>query len=119
MYSFNIVFILGPYFYPSLGVVKIVEATEIFIRKLMYTTNNILPSHNLVQDIIVAVSRQLIEKLRNLFPTHEEHQFSLMKNIINCYCKIRLHNLGRMYSEKLQETAIRKTLSKLILFKHQ
>lgn len=110
---------LGGLLFPSKGIIKICHETEIFIRKLMHLTDGSLPSQNLLMDIIINVSRRLVDRLSRLFTEHEEHHYILLKAAIHCYCKIRLHNLAKKYTEKIQGDLIRKKLSKLILFSHQ
>lgn len=94
------------------------KETELFIRKLMFVSDNNLPSKTLLNDIVCNVCRKLCFKMNELFPDHE-HQYELLKAIAECYCKIRLHNLAKRHTEKLQGDLIRKKFSKLILFSHQ
>jgi len=47
------------------------------------------------------------------------HVFFLVKAIVECYCKIRLHHMAKQFSVNINEPSIRKSLTKLILFKHQ
>lgn len=86
----------------------------------MYITDNKLPSQQLVSNIIATVSQNLASNLHKMFKEdHQEHHFLLLKNIIFCYCKIRLHNLARRFTESQRGELVRKTYAKLILFKHQ
>lgn len=110
---------LGAYWLPAAGVVKICNETEVCIRKLMFATNNALPSHELVSDIVNCVSASLADKLSILFSTHEEHHLIMLKSVIHCYCKVRLHNLAKKYTASMHPKLVRKTLTKLVLFNHQ
>ena len=47
------------------------------------------------------------------------HVFFLVKTIIECYCKIRLHHIAKQASMNINDGNIRKNLTKLILFKNQ
>ncbi len=49
----------------------------------------------------------------------DNHVFGLIKEIISCYCKVRLYHLGKETTAKLSEKNIRKKLNKLVLFNHQ
>ena len=52
-------------------------------------------------------------------PIYKNHIFTLVKLLAKCYCKIRLHQLGKFESAKVSGVNVRKTLSKLVLFKNQ
>ena len=44
-------------------------------------------------------------------PIYENHIFTLIKLLAKCYCKIRLHQLGKLESAKVSGVNVRKTLS--------
>ena len=49
----------------------------------------------------------------------ENHVHLLIKDIANCYCKVRLYHLGKESTAKLSDKNIRRKLNKLVLFNHQ
>ena len=51
-------------------------------------------------------------------PFNDNHTFSLIKTISQCYFKVCLYHLGKEATEKLDRNKVRK-LNKLVLFKHQ
>lgn len=111
---------LGPYLYPSPGVFKICCKVEKIIKQTMFVCNNSLPSQTLIKDIVALATTKLFDQLTHLFSDrHIEHLLILFKNIVFCYCKIRLHNLSKKYTENIQGDLVRRKLTKLILFSHQ
>ena len=64
-----------------------------------------------------------------LFPSLQEHMFdcsiednhvfNLIKRVSKKYCRIRMFHLAKEFKAHHTGKKIRKTLSKLILFKHQ
>ena len=51
-------------------------------------------------------------------PVNDNHTFSLIKTISQCYSKVRLYLFGKEATEKLDRNKVRK-LNKLVLFKRQ
>lgn len=49
----------------------------------------------------------------------DNHVFRLIKTIVKCYSKVKLHHLGKAATQKCAGPQIRKRLCKLVLFKHQ
>ena len=49
----------------------------------------------------------------------DNHVFQLIQNVTKNYCKVRLYNHGRSYTEKMTGEKVRKKLTKLIHFKNQ
>ena len=47
------------------------------------------------------------------------HVFSLIKALALAYCEIRMHYLVKQQNTLITGNKIRKTMSKLILFRHQ
>ena len=47
-------------------------------------------------------------------PVSENHIFCL--TVSKCYCKVRLHHLGKEATINVHEKNVRKTLTKLVLF---
>lgn len=85
----------------------------------MLVVINNLPSPVLLKTIVCHVSNKLFDRIPILAPDHEEHGLALLKEIIQSYCKIRLHNLAKKFTSSLQGTRIRSVYNKLILFNHQ
>ena len=95
---------------------------------MLITTKGTLPlskgipgaiSLSVLQDL--NMSKVFTELNDHMFETSvtDNHLFSLIKNISQSYCKIRLFHMGKETTAKLCENKIRKKLSKLVLFKHQ
>lgn len=83
------------------------------IRKLMYLTDKKLPSEDLLSDIVAAVSANIVTNMGStIFVGHDDHNFILLKQTINCYCKIGLHNLAKKYILTSQGNLIRKKKNK-------
>ena len=50
----------------------------------------------------------------------DNHIFNLIKRVSKKYARIRMFHLGKEFkAHHIEKTKVRKTLSKLILFKHQ
>ena len=49
----------------------------------------------------------------------DNHVFDLIKIVSLCYSKIRLHHLAKQANANFSTRRVRKSLSKLILFKNQ
>ncbi len=79
-------------------------------------SNNVIPK-NILADVVLCVSRSMREK--KVFEEYDHHYNDLLKKIINCYCKIRLHNIAKKYSLDLHDDFVRPNFNKLVLFKHQ
>jgi len=47
------------------------------------------------------------------------HIFVMIKVLVACYIKIRMHHLAKQKTAEVTGVAVRKQLSKLILFKNQ
>lgn len=106
--------------FPSQGLIKVCCQTETVIKQIMFVTNNSLPSQSLLPDITALVTSKLADNMNTIFGcTHSEHNYKLVKEIIYCYCKIRIHNLAKKFTEKIQGDLVRTKLNKLILFCHQ
>ena len=118
----------GGLFKPTASTIKVCEESERCFQRMLASTNGKLPQAKGLPD---AVSSSVLESL-NLSYTFKElqnhmfdcslqdnHVFNLIKSISKCYCKIRLHHLGKQATEEISGTKIRKKLSKLVLFKYQ
>ena len=49
----------------------------------------------------------------------DNHVHELIRDIANCYCKVRLYHQGKESTAKLSDKNIRRKLNKLVLFNHQ
>lgn len=97
----------------------------------MVVTGNKLPNEeNFMSTFVMAVAQKfyndaeelfssLIERYLSFEPNEECHLYILIKKIIAAYARIRFFNLSKKYTETIQGPAIRKQLTKLILFNHQ
>ncbi|KAG1655031.1 DNA transposase THAP9 [Nymphon striatum] len=113
---------------PTESVVVVCEETEKRFERMMATTKGKLPrikgipgaiSLSVLQDM--NMSKVFTELNNHMLETAvtDNHLFSLIKNISQAYCKIKLFHMGKETTDKLSETKIRKKLCKLVLFKHQ
>ena len=50
---------------------------------------------------------------------NDNHVFSLIKRIGKSYCKIKLHHLGKEYTNNIAGINVKKKFGKLVLFKGQ
>ena len=50
---------------------------------------------------------------------NDNHIFSLVELITECYCKIKFRHLAKESNEATAGEKVRKQLTKLVLFKHQ
>ena len=92
------------------------------------STNEKLPQVRGIPDAIATAVSSGIDSA-NIFknldehmldtPVNDNHTFSLIKTISQCYSKVRLYHLGKEATEKLDRNKVRKKLNKLVLFKHQ
>ena len=118
----------GGLFKPSRSLITVCEETEKSFERMLATTSGQLPRCKGIPDAISFAVLQNLD-LTKVFKKLDEHMFdcaiednhifSLVKTIAKCYCKVKLHHLGKETTQKLTGTRIRKKLSKLVLFKHQ
>ena len=114
--------------FASPSVVFVCNQTEKCLQGILKTTGNKPPqADRLVQSITMSVmqscsGKQLFSCLdAHMFDTTPttNHTLSLIKCCIECFLKIRLHHIGKQYTEQITGDKIRKQFSKLVLFKHQ
>ena len=113
---------------PSPGVISVCEETEKLVQRMLKMSAGSLPKGG---GLVGAIATSVLENSRDkqLFPSLESHMldstpttnhvFSLIKCCAECLIKIRMHHLGKQYTEKITRDRVRKQYSKLILFKHQ
>ena len=115
---------------PSESVVRVCENTERCIQRVLNSNGGTLPQavgNNFVSTLCLTVLSDVAQKeiFVDLYDhmldstPDSNHLFSLIKCISKCYIKIRMHSLGKTFTEKFTGTKVRKQLSKLVLFKHQ
>ena len=113
---------------PSRSVVIVCEETEKSFQRMLLATGGELPRSSGIPDAIAMSVLQNVDTCKvfqklesHMFDSEIEdnHIFSLIKVIAKSYCKIKLHHLGKEYTQKLTGTRIRKKLSKIVLFSHQ
>eukprot|EP00745_Piridium_sociabile_P017459 TRINITY_DN26262_c0_g3_i1.p2 TRINITY_DN26262_c0_g3~~TRINITY_DN26262_c0_g3_i1.p2 ORF type:complete len:156 (+),score=23.40 TRINITY_DN26262_c0_g3_i1:1040-1507(+) len=113
---------------PAPSVISVCFETEKHFQRLLKESNNGLPKiGKLANAIAASVLDCCVEK--NLFSSLDSHMLnstpttnhvvSLIKLCSESFIKIRLHHLGKQFTEKITGQKVRKQLSKLILFKHQ
>jgi len=115
---------------PSPSVVAICETTEKCLQRMLIRNEGKLPQvagTKFVPTICIIVLEEvggkeifsdLAEHMFDSTPDNN-HVFTLIKVVCQCYCKIRMHALAKKCTEKNTGQKIRKKLSKLVLFKHQ
>ena len=115
---------------PSAGVVKICRETEHCFQRMLLSTKQKLPQ---MAGIKLAITMAVLSELccdgkspfqelhEHMFDTSidNNHMFTLVKCIADCYCKIKFHQLAKQFNDNMAPNKIRKQLTKLILFKNQ
>lgn len=120
----------GGLIFPSKGVITICHAAERCFRRMLSCNGGNPPKEKNFSDTLsLVVLKEVCAKTNCIFPSLEKHMFdstpvdnhifSLVKVISQCYVKIRMYHLGKCKTESLNVEKIRKKFSKLILFKHQ
>ena len=112
---------------PSESVVIVCRETEKYIQKFLTPdSDKILRGSQLITKIANSILPLTAAKTFQSLTNHmfdceplNNHVFALIKCISACYSKIRLHHLAVKYNEQATGKKLRKTLGKLILFKHQ
>lgn len=111
----------------SNSVYKICLQTEKYFERLLKTCNDDLQKisdlRNVISTAVMVDTYNTVfeELLQHMFDCSAEdnHMFTLVKTVSQCYTKVRLYQLGKRFSDKITGVKVRKNLSKLILFKHQ
>ena len=111
---------------PTPDVIKVCEETEKIIQRRLTASSGRLPYGKGIPDRIAitvldvlgnsSVFSELNDHALESPVGEEYHIFTLIKIIAKCYCKVRFYHLGKQETEKIQDTKIRKKLSKQILF---
>ena len=112
---------------PSISVVRVCEATERCVKRLLVISNGKMPrEHGIRNAISNAVLSEVGQSTFSCLDEHmfdcevdSNHVFSLIRYISACYSKVRFHHVVKMLNEDLKENRIRKKFSKLVLFAHQ
>jgi hypothetical protein len=111
---------------PSQSVVKVSLETERGFQRLLAAKQGLPRAPGVIpaitHDVLCKVASKTFDSLKDhMFDTEPttNHVFALIKCISECYCKVRLHHLAAKYNEQVTGKIVRKTLGKLILFKHQ
>lgn len=112
-------------FRPLSPTLAICDAAEIVVRRL--PPNKPPNSPGLAQCLVSAVLFDVMRK--RLFASlscHmldmeviDNHVIKLIQHVAHEYIKIRLHHMGKSYTESIAGKKVRPTLAKLILFNHQ
>ena len=112
----------------SQSVVAICKDTEKCYQKILSETEGGLPREvDIRKAIAMAVLQRLdVSMLFVCLDSHmlqgsvtDNHVFDLIKTVSLSYSKIRLHHLAKETNAKYSTRRVRKSLSKLILFKSQ
>ena len=114
----------------SSDVVNVCIETEKTFCSLEKATNGFMTRKRSIAPFVVStVLKRVFSKSNQIFQSlsshmadsspDQNHLFILVKLIAQCYCKIRLHHIARQITSKINESNVRKNLTKLILFKNQ
>ena len=118
----------GGLFKPTASVIKVCEEAEKCFQRMHKCMGGKIPQSRRFPDAVaIGVMTNLnASKVFDELQDHmldcslqDNHVFGLIKIITRCYCKIRLHHLGKQATDNISGTKIRKKLSKLVLFNHQ
>lgn len=116
---------------PSSSTTYICQLAEKAIRLQEKVHGGGLPKKNAADTVTVRVMTELSGALsmKKLYPELHDHMFEsavdsnhlvrLVKCVIGCYVKIRLHHAAKQATAKISGPNIRKQMTKLIIFNHQ
>lgn len=122
---------LGGLHKPAFSVIKVCKRTEMDLRQILVTTGNRIPKEdNFFSVFVTCTAQKFYEKGLDLFPSLQNHNlekapdeechvYILLKEIVFCYSKIRIHNLLKKFTLSIQGPSVRRQLNKLILFHNQ
>jgi len=113
---------------PSPGIIAVCMESERCFQRILRTTSGKLPQgHGLTSAITNQVLMYSADKV--LFPELHFHMFEttvednhvhvLVKMASSIYCKVRMHHLARLETEKMTKDIVRHQFTKLIHFHHQ
>jgi hypothetical protein len=120
----------GGLIYPSEGVYKVCVETEKCILRILNSSGNSLPNTaNYSKAVVTAVLNNFHCQSKSVFDSlnvhsmnmslSESHAVNLIRLLSENYCKIRFHHIAKGITEDAQGEYIRRSLSKMILFKNQ
>ena len=104
------------------------EETEKCFQKIEVDLDGNLPMDvGINKSIAMAVlSRMDLSKVFNNLSNHmldtsptDNHVYTLVKCVALCFCKIQLDHMAKTLSEQVCGKKVRKSLSRLVLFKNQ
>ena len=112
---------------PSRSVIVVCQETEKCFSRMKAVLGDRLPQASKLPMII---SHAVLAELGcttftnlhcHMFDSTAEsnHIFTLIKVLVSCYTKIRMHHLAKQKTAEVTGISVRKQFSKLILFKHQ
>ncbi|KAM7291915.1 uncharacterized protein ISCGN_025213 [Ixodes scapularis] len=115
---------------PSPSTTYICQLAERVVRQQEKVDGGSFPKKGMTADTLTArVMRELSGQLNMLYPELHEHMFQsavdsnhfvrLVKCVIGCYIKIRMHHAAKRATMKIAGPNMRKRLTKLILFNYQ
>ena len=112
---------------PSQSVIRICEATEKIVRKVLQVTDNKMLRDSglrpaIKTSVLAEVGNSVFTSLDGHMldmETENNHVFSLIRGVVDTYLNVRLHHVVKTQNNSLKDKRVRKTYSKLILFAHQ
>ena len=110
----------GNLYKPSQSVTTVCKETEKCFQRMLTATDGKLPITTSILSTI-NISSLFTELDDHMYDStvDDNHIYALIKEIISCYCKVRLYHLGKETTSKISDKNIRKKLTKLVLFNHQ
>ena len=117
----------GGLVHPSHSVIVVCQETEKCFNRMKAVLGDSLPQASKLPTVISnAVLAEVGSKTFTNLDCHmfdstadSNHIFVLIKLIVACYTKIRMHHLAKQKTAEITGISVRKQFSKLILFKHQ
>ena len=112
---------------PSKSVIVVCREAEKCFGRMKAVLGSALP---MLSDLPAVFSTVVLAEVgMSVFPSLKKHMFDstvesnhifhLIKVVVACYVKVRMHHLAKQKTAEITGVAIRKQLSKLILFKNQ
>jgi len=112
---------------PSTTTVAVCAEAERCFQRLKVSQPPSCP--NFAETVMLCVTENVMTRQQAVFPQLHNHMFDtepennhvihLVKAVAQEYIKIRLYHWGKEYSNQITGPKVRKSLSKLILFRHQ
>ena len=111
---------------PSKSVIQVCDATERHFQSLVKVSGGLPRENGLINKLSSAVLSSVGSNVFNDLEDHmfdsspeNNHVFGIVKCIVGCFAKIRMHHLTKAFNSENAGKYVRKKYSKLIHFQHQ